>query len=66
MSDLQRILNVTKRIRRERLAGIRMKIMMPILLLFLPGMAWGFSDPNIILPGGHRPDTAMELSLIHI
>ena len=61
MSDLQRILNVTKRIRRERLAGIRMKIMMPILLLFLPGMAWGFSDPNIILPGGHRPDTAMEV-----
>lgn len=61
MSDLQRILNVASRIRRERLAGIRLKIMMPILLLFLPGMAWGFSDPNIILPGGHRPDTAMEV-----
>lgn len=61
MSDFQRILNVASRIRRERLAGIRLKIMMPILLLFLPGMAWGFSDPNIILPGGHRPDTAMEV-----
>lgn len=61
MSDLQRILNVAARIRRERLAGIRLKIMMPILLLFLPGMAWGFSDPNIVLPGGHRPDTAMEV-----
>ena len=61
MSDLQRILNVASRIRRERLAGIRLKIMMPILLLFLPGMAWGFSDPNIVLPGGHRPDTAMEV-----
>ena len=34
--------------------------LMPILLLFLPGMAWGFSD-NIVLPGGHRPDTAMEV-----
>ena len=61
MSDLQRIVNVASRIRRERLAGIRLKIMMPILLLFLPGMAWGFSDPNIVLPGGHRPDTAMEV-----
>ena len=61
MSDLRRILNVAARIRRERLAGIRLKIMLPILLLFLPGMAWGFSDPNIVLPGGHRPDTAMEV-----
>ena len=61
MNDLQRILNVASRVRRERLAGIRLKIMMPILLLFLPGMAWGFSDPNIVLPGGHRPDTAMEV-----
>ena len=61
MSDLQRIFNVASRIRKERLAGIRLKIMMPILLLFLPGMAWGFSDPNIVLPGGHRPDTAMEV-----
>ncbi len=61
MSDLQRIFNVASRIRTERLAGIRLKIMMPILLLFLPGMAWGFSDPNIVLPGGHRPDTAMEV-----
>ena len=61
MSDLQRILNVASQIRRERLAGVRLKIMLPILLLFLPGMAWGFSDPNIVLPGGHRPDTSMEV-----
>jgi len=59
MSDLTRIFHVAARIRRERLAGIRLKIMLPILLLFLPGMAWGFSDPNIVLPGGHQPDTAM-------
>ena len=38
-----------------------MIIMLPILVLFLPGMAWGFSDPNIILPGGHQPDEAMEV-----
>ena len=35
--------------------------MLPILVLFLPGMAWGFSDPNIILPGGHQPDEPMEV-----
>ena len=35
--------------------------MLPILVLFLPGMAWGFSDSNIVLPGGHQPDTAMEV-----
>ena len=61
MNDLTRIFHVAARIRRERLAGIRLKIMLPILLLFLPGMAWGFSDPNIVLPGGHQPDTAMEV-----
>lgn len=61
MSDLQRIVRVARRIRTERLAGIRLKIMLPILILFMPGLAWGFSDPNIVLPGGHQPDTAMEV-----
>ena len=50
-----------KRLMQERLFSTRMYIMLPILLLFIPGMAWGFSDPNIILPGGHQPDTAMEV-----
>lgn len=61
MSELQRVLRMAARIRRERLGSIRLKIMWPILLLFLPGMAWGFSDPNIVLPGGHQPDTSMEV-----
>ena len=61
MSDFGRIRSMAARIRRERLFGIRMNIMLPILILFLPGMAWGFSDPNIILPGGHQPSTAMEV-----
>ena len=61
MSDFQRIVRVARRIRTERLAGIRLKIMLPILLLFMPGLAWGFSDPNIVLPGGHQADTAMEV-----
>src|SRR6056300_574013 len=61
MSDLRRVLKVAQRIRNDRLSNIRLKVMLPILLLFLPGMAWGFSDPNIVLPGGHQPDTAMEV-----
>ena len=61
MNDARRILNVAARVRRERLSGVRIKIMLPILVLFLPGMAWGFSDSNIVLPGGHQPDTAMEV-----
>ncbi len=61
MSDLRRILKVAARLRNERLVGVRLKVMLPILILFLPGLAWGFSDPNIVLPGGHQPDTAMEV-----
>ena len=61
MSDLRRVLRVARRIRIDRLANIRLKVMLPILLLFLPGLAWGFSDPNIVLPGGHQPDTTMEV-----
>jgi len=61
VNDVQRILRVASRIRRERFSGVRLKIILPILLLFLPGMAWGFSDTNIVLPGGHQPDTAMEV-----
>ena len=61
MNDVQRILRVASRIRRERFSGVRLKIILPILLLFHPGMAWGFSDTNIVLPGGHQPDTAMEV-----
>ncbi|HJL97971.1 MAG: ABC transporter permease [Euryarchaeota archaeon] len=61
MSDFSRIMLFAKRLMQERLFSTRMYIMLPILLLFIPGMAWGFSDPNIILPGGHQPDTAMEV-----
>ena len=35
--------------------------MLPILILFIPGMAWGFSDPDIILPGGVARTQASEM-----
>jgi ABC-type transport system involved in multi-copper enzyme maturation permease subunit len=61
MNDLQRVFSVAASIRKDRISNVRLKVMLPILLLFLPGLAWGFSDPNIVLPGGHQPDTAMEV-----
>ena len=61
MSDFSRIAKLTKRLAIERMFSMRMYIMLPILVLFIPGMAWGFSDPDIVLPGGHQPESAMEV-----
>ena len=52
---------IAKRIMREKLNSTRMLIMLPILVLFIPGMAWGFSDPEIMLPGGITPESVMEV-----
>ena len=52
---------VAKRIMSEKITSTRMFIMLPILILFIPGMAWGFSDPEIMLPGGITPDSVMEV-----
>ncbi len=46
---------------KRRVFSTRMVIMLPILILFIPGMAWGFSDPNIVLPGGVQPSSATEV-----
>jgi ABC-type transport system involved in multi-copper enzyme maturation permease subunit len=61
MSGKASNLKVISLIVKEKIFSTRMLLMFPILLLFIPGMAWGFSDPNIILPGGHRPETPMEV-----
>ena len=61
MSDFNRVMKLARRLTLERMFSTRMYIMLPVLLLFIPGMAWGFSDPNIVLPGGHQPESAMEV-----
>ncbi|MBL6884394.1 MAG: ABC transporter permease subunit [Candidatus Poseidoniaceae archaeon] len=61
MNDFNRIVKLAKRLTLDRMFSTRMYIMLPVLLLFIPGMAWGFSDPNIVLPGGHQPESAMEV-----
>lgn len=54
-------LAVARRIFSDKIRSTRMVIMLPILILFIPGMAWGFSDPEIILPGGITPESVMEV-----
>ena len=61
MSDLNKINIISLSYFKRRLLSTRMVIMLPILILFIPGMAWGFSDPNIVLPGGVQPSSATEV-----
>ncbi|MGA0379274.1 MAG: ABC transporter permease [Candidatus Poseidoniaceae archaeon] len=49
---------------RRRLFSTRMLFMLPILLLFIPGMAWGFSDANIQLPAEQVPSNGTEVMFL--
>ena len=49
---------------KQRMLSTRMLIMLPILLLFIPGMAWGFSDPNIQLPAVQLPTNGTEVMFL--
>lgn len=60
MTPTKRMLRLTLALGRQRLFSTRMLIMLPILLLFIPGMAWGFADPNILLPVEQLPENATE------
>ena len=55
------IVAIARQIIAEKLRSTRMIVMLPILILFIPGIAWGFSDPDVMLPGGVRPDNVMEV-----
>jgi len=61
MSNFSKIKILSLTYLRGRIFSTRMVIMLPILILFIPGMAWGFSDPNIVLPGGVQPSSATEV-----
>ena len=61
MNDFQKLRRVILRQISSRLFSVRMAIMLPILILFIPGMAWGFSDPDVMLPGGVIPSSATEV-----
>lgn len=52
---------ISRQIIAEKLRSTRMIIMLPILILFIPGIAWGFSDPEVMLPGGVKPENVMEV-----
>ena len=61
MNDFKKLRSVILRQISIRLFSVRMAIMLPILILFIPGMAWGFSDPGVMLPGGVVPSSATEV-----
>ncbi|MDP6865913.1 MAG: ABC transporter permease subunit [Candidatus Poseidoniaceae archaeon] len=60
MTPAKRMWHLVYALGKERLFSTRMLIMLPILLLFIPGMAWGFADPNIQLPADQIPENATE------
>ena len=60
MTSAKRMWYLVYALGKERLFSTRMLIMLPILLLFIPGMAWGFADPNIQLPADQIPENATE------
>lgn len=60
MSPSARMWKLVMNVFQRRVLSTRMLIMLPILFLFIPGMAWGFSDPNIQLPADQIPETAAE------
>lgn len=60
MTPTQRMIRLAFYLGRQRMFSTRMLIMLPILLLFIPGMAWGFADPNLQLPAEQIPENATE------
>ena len=64
MTPSKRMWHLTFALGKRRLFSARMLIMLPILLLFIPGMAWGFSDPNIQLPADQIPMDGTEVMFL--
>lgn len=64
MTPSKRMWYLTFALGKRRLFSTRMLIMLPILLLFIPGMAWGFSDPNIQLPADQIPMDGTEVMFL--
>ena len=60
MSDFNKIKILSFSHMKRRLFSTRMAIMLPILILFIPGMAWDFQTQNV-LPGDVQPSSATEV-----
>ena len=64
MTPSKRMWRLAFALGQRRLFSTRMLIMLPILLLFIPGMAWGFADSNIQLPADQVPTDATEVMFL--
>ena len=64
MTPSRRMWRLAFALGKQRMLSTRMLIMLPILLLFIPGMAWGFADPNIQLPAEQLPTNGTEVMFL--
>lgn len=64
MTPSKRMWHLTFALSKQRMFSTRMLIMLPILLLFIPGMAWGFADPDIQLPAEQIPMNGTEVMFL--
>ena len=64
MTPSKRMWRLAFALSKQRMLSTRMLIMLPILLSFIPGMAWGFADPNIQLPAEQLPTNATEVMFL--
>ena len=64
MTPSKRMWRLAFGLSKQRMLSTRMLIMLPILLLFIPGMAWGFADPNIQLPAEQLPTNGTEVMFL--
>ena len=64
MTPSKRMWRLAFALSKQRMLSTRMLIMLPILLLFIPGMGWGFADPNIQLPAEQLPTNGTEVMFL--
>ena len=64
MSPAARVAWLTARRAARQWMSTRTVVALPLLLLAIPGSAWGLSDPNTTLPADIPLDTPMQMLLV--
>ena len=61
LDTLKLLFKLSKMVIKINLFTLRMMVLMPILLLFIGGARWGFSDQNAQLPADVSANTPFEV-----
>ena len=64
MSPAARLAWLTGRRAARQWMSTRTVVALPLLLLAIPGSAWGLSDPNTTLPADIPLDTPMQMLFV--